>query len=209
MTRPRISTRAALVAALAAMLVVSAASTAQAQAKKAAPKKATPSNAAAGLKAELIKDMDDVEKKFTQLAGAMTGKYSWRPAEKVRSVSEVFMHISGENYALPVAIGVKAPSDFAAATLQEAFGSASAMERVTDETEVKAAITKSFAHMRQSLQSIPEAEMNKETTVFGQTMTKRAFMVLMVSHMHEHLGQMIAYARMNGVTPPWSANSGG
>lgn len=204
----KLSTRSVTVAALAALLAIPAASTAQAQAKKAA-KKATPANASAGLKAELIKDMEDVQQKFTQLAGAMTGKYSWRPAEKVRSVSEVFMHISGENYALPVVLGVKAPSDFAASSLQEAFGSASAMERVTDEAEVKAAMAKSFAHMRQALESIKDSDMNKEINVFGQTMTKRGFMVLMVSHMHEHLGQSIAYARMNGVTPPWSANSGG
>lgn len=194
-------------AALAAMIAVPTSSIAQATAKPAAAKKA--SRASAGLKAELVKDVEDMEKKFGQLAGAMTGKFSWRPAEKVRSVSEVLMHIAGENYALPVVVGVKAPSHFAAATLQEAFGSASAMERVTDEMEVKAALDKSFAHMKQALHAVPESQMNTEINVFGQKMTKRAFMVLMVGHMHEHLGQVIAYARMNNVTPPWAAASGG
>jgi hypothetical protein len=27
---------------------------------------------------------------------------------------------------------------------------------------------------------------------------------LMIVHNHEHLGQTIAYARLNGVTPPWT-----
>lgn len=208
MTNTLVSPRGLAIAALAAMIAVPASLSAQAAAKSAA-KKTAAGNPSAGLKAELLKDVADVEKKYVQLATSMTGKYSWRPAEKVRSVSEVLMHIAGENYALPVVLGVKAPSDFAAATLQEAFASAGAMERVTDEGEVKAAIEKSFAHLRQGLQSLPEGEMNKEIDVFGQRMTKRAFMVLIVNHMHEHLGQVVAYARMNNVVPPWSAGSGG
>jgi hypothetical protein len=139
----------------------------------------------------------------------LNGKFSWRPADKVRTVGEVYMHIAGENYALPVVVGVKAPADFPAATLQEAFGSAAAMEKVTDEAEIKAALEKSFGHLKQALASVPESEYNKEISVFGQTMTKRAFLLLIVNHMHEHLGQMIAYARANNVTPPWSASSGG
>ena len=208
MLKLSISARSVVVVALAATVALPTSASAQATAKPVA-KKSSAGNASAGLKAELVSDMADVEKKYMQLAGAMTGKFSWRPAEKVRSVSEVLMHISGENYALPVVLGVKAPSDFAAGSLQEAFESASAMERVTDEVEVKAAMEKSFAHMRQALQSVPESEMSREISVFGQKMTKRAFMVLIVGQMHEHLGQTIAYARMNGVTPPWSTAGGG
>lgn len=190
-------------AALVAAISIPAAASAQATAKAAATKNAK------GLRAEMIKDVEDVEKKFISLAAALSGKYMWRPAEKVRSVGEVYMHIAGENYALPVVLSVKPPADFAAATLQEAFGSAAAMEKVTDEAEIKAAVEKSFAHIRQAIASIPESEYNKDITVFGQQMTKRGFLLLVVTHMHEHLGQMIAYARSNNVTPPWSANSGG
>jgi uncharacterized damage-inducible protein DinB len=63
--------------------------------------------------------------------------------------------------------------------------------------------------MKQALAAVPASEFDTEITVFGQKTTKRGFMVLIVGHMHEHLGQAIAYARMNGVTPPWSAGSGG
>lgn len=192
------------IVALTAVISLPTAALAQAKARSAAAAKS-----AKGVRAELLKDVDDVEKKFLSLAGAMAGKYSWRPAEKIRSVGEVFMHISGENYALPVVLSVKPPADFAAATLQEAFGSAAAMEKMTGEAEVKQAIEKSFAHMKQAIASVPESELNKEVTVFGQKNTKRGFLILIVTHMHEHLGQMIAYARMNGVTPPWSAGSGG
>lgn len=204
MTNSFISPRYLGIAALAVVVSLPTAALAQAKAKAAAATKNTK-----GLRAELIKDVQDVETKFLSLAGALNGKYSFRPAEKVRSVGEVYMHIAGENYALPVVLGVKPPADFAAATLQEAFGSAAAMEKVTDEAEIKAAIEKSFAHMKQAIVSIPESEYNKDITVFGQQMTKRGFLILVVTHMHEHLGQMIAYARMNNVTPPWSANSGG
>ena len=204
-----LSARSVGMAAFAALIALPAAANAQAKAKAVpASKSASANKAAEGLRSELLRDIDDVEKKFSSLAGAMTGKYTWRPAEKIRTAGEVFMHISGENYALPVVLGQKAPSDFAAATLQEAFGSAAAMERVTDETEVKAAITKSFAHMKQALAAVPASDFDTEITVFGQKMTKRAFMVLIVNHMHEHLGQAIAYARVNGVTPPWSASGG-
>ena len=179
---------------------------------QAQPARAMKSKAAmptTGLRAELLKDVADVEKKYIQLAGAMTGKHGWRPADKTRTFGEVLMHIAGENYALPIVLGVKAPEGFASRTMDEAFGSAAAMEKVTDEAEVKAALDKSFAHLRLGIASLSEKDMNKPVEVFGMKTTRRGFLVLIVTHMHEHLGQVVAYARMNGVMPPWSATSGG
>jgi len=34
--------------------------------------------------------------------------------------------------------------------------------------------------------------------------TRRAMWIGATTHLHEHLGQLIAYARSNGVVPPWS-----
>jgi uncharacterized damage-inducible protein DinB len=194
--------------AVAGLLAITVPFTSNAQAKgaNAAKRVVMPK---AGLRAELITDVEMVERKFSQLATAMSGKYSWRPADKVRSVSEVLQHVSGENYALPVVLGVKAPQGFAASTMQEAFGSAAEMEKITDEAAVKAEIDKSFAHMKQAIASLSDAELNAPIEVFGQKTTKRGFLVMIVTHMHEHLGQVVAYARMSGVVPPWSAASGG
>ena len=40
--------------------------------------------------------------------------------------------------------------------------------------------------------------------MFGNATTHRGVLVTVLSHLHEHLGQSVAYARMNGVVPPWS-----
>jgi hypothetical protein len=193
----------------AALAIGTLSASASAQAKPATP--ATPSKkvvaTTSGIRAELINDVETAHRKFSQLATAMSGKYTWRPADKVRSFSEVLQHVSGENYALPVAIGVKAPAGFAAGSMQEAFGTAAEMEKITDEAAVKAELDKSFAHLKQAIASLSEAELNKPVEIFGQKTTGRGFLVLIVTHMHEHLGQVIAYARMGGVVPPWSASS--
>jgi uncharacterized damage-inducible protein DinB len=162
--------------------------------------------AIAGVRAELLKDLDALEKKYAGLAKAMSGKYGWRPAPGVRSVSEVFMHIAGDNYVIPLLVGVKAPATFAAADMQQAFASAQAMEKVTDEAKVQDALTQSFAHAKQAVIAVPDDQLDVTTKVFGQDMSKRQVLTLLVTHMHEHLGQSIAYARSNGVVPPWATS---
>jgi uncharacterized damage-inducible protein DinB len=62
--------------------------------------------------------------------------------------------------------------------------------------------------MKQAIASLSDAELNTPIEVFGQKTTKRGFLVMVVTHMHEHLGQVVAYARMSGVVPPWSVPSG-
>ena len=195
-----------LLALSAAVAIGATPASLSAQAKPATPSKSV-ARPTSGLRAELLTDVDGAHRKFSQLATAMSGKYTWRPADKVRSFSEVMQHVSGENYALPVVLGVKAPPGFAASTMQEAFGSAAEMEKITDEAAVKAEIDKSFAHLKQAIASLSDAELNKPVEIFGQKTTGRGFLVLIVTHMHEHLGQVIAYARMAGVVPPWSASS--
>ena len=63
---------------------------------------------------------------------------------------------------------------------------------------------KSFAFLKTSLNATADAQLSAPIDVFGQKMTKRALWISTTTHIHEHLGQMIAYARSNGVTPPWS-----
>lgn len=158
-----------------------------------------------GLRAELSADIDVLEGKYTALEEATREHYGWRPAEGVRSVSEVFMHVAAANFMIPAIAGVEPPSEYAAADMQVAMARMQELEAITDPEEVHDRLTHSFEHVRHAISSLPEEEMEAEVDLFGQPATKRAVLILTVTHMHEHLGQAVAYARTNGVVPPWSA----
>ncbi|HEY8468483.1 MAG TPA: DinB family protein [Longimicrobiales bacterium] len=158
-----------------------------------------------GLRAELIRDIEQLERKYLALADAMTGKYHWRPGEGVRSVSEVFMHVAGANFMIPAFAGVQPPEEYRTASQQEALAKLRALEQVTDEAKVKEALRHAFMHARHAVAAIPDEQLDDVVKMFGQDATKRSVLTALVTHMHEHLGQSIAYARTNGVVPPWSA----
>jgi uncharacterized damage-inducible protein DinB len=147
-----------------------------------------------GFRAEFLLDLDDVQKKIVDLAAAMPAdKYSWRPAPGVRSVSEVFMHIAGGNYFLASFMGTKPP-----------VYDEQTLERIHDKDRVLAELRKSFVHLRTAALSASDADLDKPIKMFGHDATERAGFMQALVHLHEHLGQSIAYARMNGVVPPWS-----
>jgi len=163
---------------------------AQQNAKK-APQNAAPKG---GFRTEFSGDLDDVQKKIIDLANAVPAeKYTWRPSADVRSVSEVYMHIAGGNYFLATFLGVQPPDDMP-----------KDIEKITDKKEVIAALQKSFDHLRMILKNTTDADLEKPVKLFGKPTTHRGVFVTALNHLHEHLGQSIAYARMNGVTPPWS-----
>jgi len=160
--------------------------TAFAQNQKLAPK--------SSFKAEFFANLDEVQKKITDLAVATPAeKFSWRPAEGVRSVSEVYMHIAGGNYFLGTFLDVKPP----AAMPQE-------IEKIGDKQKVLDELKKSFDHLRGIAKNMSDADLEKSVTMFGQSTTHRGVYSTILNHLHEHLGQSIAYARMNGIVPPWS-----
>jgi uncharacterized damage-inducible protein DinB len=142
---------------------------------------------------ELLANFDGTQKKIIALAEAIPAdKYGWRPAEGVRSISEVFMHIAGANYMIPSALGAKPPA-----------GISRDMEKtVTDKAKVVEQLKGSFTHVRTALEGVEDPA--KATKLFGRDSTYGNTQLLIVTHLHEHLGQAIAYARVNNVTPPWS-----
>lgn len=157
---------------------------------------------ASGLRKELVQQLDDAEQKFVALAQAVPQeKYSWRPAPGVRSVSEVYMHMAGANFMFPGIAGVKRAPGVALARDMETS--------VTNKAQVVDMLRKSFAYAKQAVMDVPEAEMNGTVSMFGQQATRRGVLLVMATHAHEHLGQSIAYARMNGVVPPWSRSANG
>jgi uncharacterized damage-inducible protein DinB len=156
--------------------------------------KAPPQNGApkSGFRAEFLHDFDDVSKKIVELAEAMpASKYNWRPGPGVRSVSEVYMHIAGGNYFLATFAGAKPPS----------YDTRN-LEKITEKARVVEELRKSFEYLRTVA---VQADLDKPIKMYGYDTTHRGALMTALNHLHEHLGQSIAYARMNGVVPPWSA----
>jgi len=74
----------------------------------------------------------------------------------------------------------------------------------TVKAQVIARLKQSNDRVRAAIQAMPDADLDKATKIFGQQTTYRGVVLMLETHAHEHLGQMIAYARMNGIVPPWS-----
>lgn len=148
------------------------------------------------VKAEILRQIEDAEKKLLALAEATpAAKFGWRPAEKVRSTGEVFLHVAGGNYYLPTLWGTKTP---------EGINMQAIEKDGADKAKVIAAMKKSFDHARKAVQSATDADLDRTVKLFDHNGTVREGLMLLANHAHEHLGQSIAYARMNGIAPPWS-----
>lgn len=157
---------------------------------------ATTASAGGSIRADIQAQIDEAEKKLTQLAEAMPAeKYAWRPGEKVRSVGEVFMHVAGGNYFLTNLMG--APKD-------EKVDPREFDKSAGDKAKTMATMKASFDYVRKYLATLSDADLQKKMKVFDHEGTARELAMIVATHNHEHLGQSIAYARMNGVTPPWS-----
>ena len=154
--------------------------------------------APAGVQGEMLNWFDDAANKIVQLAEAIPAeKFAWRPGDGVRSVAEVIGHVSGGNYFLMGMAGAQAPA-----------GTPRNLEQITAKAEAIRALQQSIEHVRTSMRAMTAADLDAPATIFGRQSTKRDACLLVVVHAHEHLGQLIAYARSNGVTPPWSGQGG-
>ena len=161
-----------------------------------------------GITADILMDLMQVERKMLALARAIPAdKYDWRPAPGVRSVNEVIMHVGSDNYLLPAAMGFAA--DPSTGIKGEDYKTAQAYEqrKVSRDSSI-AQLERSFAHLRRSLMSTPTSRLGDKVSMFGQTFTVQQTWLMTATHLHEHLGQLIAYARSNAITPPWSQQGG-
>lgn len=140
-------------------------------------------------------DFDDSSGKLGQLADAIPEElYSWRPAEGVRSVSEVFMHVAGANLGLIRALGHDMQVDFPE----------NAEKTVTSKEDVMRLLAESQEHVRMTLDMLNSADLAGMVQAFGSDRSRYEVLFILSGHSHEHLGQMIAYARSNSIAPPWS-----
>jgi uncharacterized damage-inducible protein DinB len=144
---------------------------------------------------DLIGNLNYTENQVESLEQAMPQeKFSWRPMEGVRSVSEVYLHIAGANYYLLSFVGGKMPE-----------GMTEDMDKtITDKDEIVKMLKDSFAYAKDFISKMKKSDLDKEVEFFGNKTTYRGILYVLLGHIHEHLGQSIAYARMNEVVPPWS-----
>ena len=151
------------------------------------------------LRNEYLADLDTVHVKIITLANAIPAdKYSWRPAPGVRSISETLMHIASEwFYYVPSSVGGKPPADFGVP--RETMPT---LEKITSKNEVQAQLNKSWTHSKAELLAADASKLTGSYKPWGQPLDQSAFS--MTGDLHEHLGQLIAYARSIGVKPPWS-----
>jgi uncharacterized damage-inducible protein DinB len=153
---------------------------------------ATPSQAQSEqtVQAALSHEAGTLSDKFTGLARVMAGKYDWRPGQGVRSVSEVFNLIVAENGIL-------------ARTLTGASSSGKPAP-IDDSEKLQEALKTSYANLQQTITGLSDADLKAPVKLFGKDFTKEGAIRYLFADQHEHLGQSIAYARTNGVVPPWS-----
>ena len=125
-------------------------------------------------------------------------KYTWRPAPGVRSVSEVYMHIAISNFYLLTPMGFKVPPG----TTEPGFE-----EKVTSKPEVIRYLKQSLDAVRLARAQLKPGDLERKVDIEGQTVQVDGMYLRIICHDNEHLGQLIAYARVNGIVPPWSAAS--
>lgn len=154
-----------------------------------------------GFRAEYLKQLDEVSKKIIDLAQAVPKeKYPWRPAEGVRSISEVYLHIARSNYFLLRFAGIALPKDL------DLGNDASVWEKSTiEKARIIETLKRSLDHVRQAVLNTSDSDIEKPIKMFGRDTTIRDAFFNTALHQHEHLGQSIAYARMNRIVPPWTA----
>ena len=153
-------------------------------------------SASSAFLADAAANLDFAEGELVQLAEAVPAeKWTWRPAEGVRSYAEVTLHVAGGNYFLGTFLGAPIPKEIDAKSLESS---------TTDKAKATDAMKSSYVHVKKVIAALSAADLDTQVEFFGQKMTKRAIVLVIIGHSHEHLGQSIAYARMNGVVPPWS-----
>src|SRR5580698_4482617 len=137
-----------------------------------------------------------VSRQLTALAEATPAeKFTWRPAPGVRSVSEVYMHIAMANFYLLSVTGPKMPADMTSVELEKT---------VTAKADVIDWLKRSLEAVKVAHLAVKPADLTRKVKVNGVDATVDGMYLRIIVHANEHMGQLVAYARMNGIVPPWS-----
>ena len=134
--------------------------------------------------------------KVMQLADAFgEDQYAWRPDDGIRSVSEAMMHVASGNYFFANMLGMAPPEGLDPRELEKT---------VTSKEDVKRVLKQSIDYVRKAAVNTSAESLEEEIELFGETVPRMRLIILIAEHAHEHLGQLIAYARSTDVVPPWS-----
>jgi uncharacterized damage-inducible protein DinB len=150
----------------------------------------------AGFGPEFLGQFNTSMSKFIALAEAMPAeKYAWSPGSGVMSVAKVYAHVAHYNYRYPSQnMAIALPAGVRLDTL----------EAVAAKAQVVALLRQSADYVRAAVKQTTDAQLAGQTRLYGRDVQRWAVLFQLLAHMNEHLGQSIAYARMNGVVPPWS-----
>ncbi len=148
------------------------------------------------LKAQALLDLERVNKKFVDLVNVVPAdRLTWRPTEDSRSYAEVFLHVAAERYGFLGLMGAEAPAGVDAKGLEKS---------TTDRAKIVAELNKSWEFTQKTINGMTNADYAKLLPKLGPQANEGDVVYLLVADAHEHLGQSVAYARMNAIVPPWT-----
>lgn len=151
------------------------------------------------MKAQSLVDLERVQKKFVDLANALPAdKMTWRPSTDSRSFAELFLHVAGERYAILKLMGAAAPEGFDARAFEKT---------TTDKARIVDELNKSWEFSKKTIDGMTNADFAKSIPKLGPQANAGDVVYILIADAHEHLGQSIAYARVNGIVPPWTAEA--
>jgi uncharacterized damage-inducible protein DinB len=143
-----------------------------------------------------LQDLGVVQKKVVDLANALpAGKFSWRPSADSRSFAEVFLHVAGERYQILNLMGTELPAGFDGKTYEKS---------TTDKAKIVEELNKSWEYAQKAINGMTNADFARAIPKLGPQANAGDVIYILVADAHEHLGQVVAYARVNGIVPPWT-----
>lgn len=164
---------------------------------------ALPVQAQMDFRAEAVSSFEIAERKVEALAEVLTeDQYAWRPAEGVRSIEEALRHVAGTNYWMLTQLGCAIPAETG---FTGDYASVVAFEAKSGREETIEVLGASFEHLKRCAAGVADDRLDAPVDLFGTPGTGRGYLMLTSTHLHEHLGQLVTYARVNGVVPPWSS----
>jgi uncharacterized damage-inducible protein DinB len=151
------------------------------------------------MKAQSLLDLERVQKKFVDLANVVPAdKLTWRPSADSRSFAEVFLHVAGERYQILALMGAAPPAGFDAKTFEKL---------TTDKGRIIEELNRSWEFTKKTINGMSNADFAKLLPKLGPQANSGDVVYILVSDAHEHLGQLVAYAREQGIVPPWTAEA--
>jgi hypothetical protein len=151
------------------------------------------------MKPQALLDLQTIQKKFVDLANAVpSDKFTWRPSADSRSFAQVFLHVAGERYGILGMMGAAKPEGFNGKTFEKS---------TTDKTRIVAELNKSWDFAQTAINGMTNGDFAKPLPKLGPQANEGDVIYILVADAHEHLGQAIAYARENGIIPPWTVEA--